>query len=81
MVIKRYSLNPQQDIIDLEPLFAPVISNRLPNNFSSRRFSNLELNGPAEFIEGISYASFDVGSVKRLCLLNETNFITSMKLN
>ena len=56
------------------------MSNRLPNNFS-RRFSNLVPNGPAEFVEGISYASFDVGSVKRLCLLNEFNFVTSLKLN
>lgn len=32
-------------------------------------------------MEGISYASSDIGSVKRLCLLNDTNFITSLKLN
>lgn len=78
MAIKRYSLNPQQEIIDLEPSFVPASKNF--SNFS-RRFSNFTSNGSAEFIEGVSYASADIGSVKRLCLLNETNFVTSLKLN
>lgn len=29
----------------------------------------------------INYSSPDIGSVKRLCMLNDENFITTLKLN
>ena len=40
--IKRYSLNPQNEPIDLEPNFIPPMVNTLPN--MSRRFSNVNLS-------------------------------------
>jgi hypothetical protein len=58
--------------VDLEQTF---VTN--PNK-NSKKFFNYETL--PYYIEGINYLNHDVSSFKRLCSLNETDFITTLKL-